>query len=850
MANYSQLKQSVKNVIKQNGQQEITGEVLQGVLLSIIQNLGTNAQYKGVATPSTNPGTPDGNVFYFAVQTGTYTNMGNLQVSASDGLSVFVYNGTWAKAALGVALKTDITTLQGTINSLSSTLQTVKSDLDTAEKSITTLQGRTIPLSVSFDLDKIDALTDSSDSEAIKEAFTPLSGIGVAPVAGNILRSGNVIKNSQEVTVNWSDYVSKTAYYSFSYVIDNVLKIFQTDAKTFVKVAKTVVGGDVGAEIEDDINTLKSKARYEYSLSKILALTDTSGESAVEEAFTPTYAPEGITAPRVPKAGDLLIDGNHTVVVSEGTQIFFSFTYQEEIISMRVFSTGSNFKFNVWKFPAGTVYDFNSIDTLTESSTADDIKEALTPKIGDGMRIPNSGDIMLIGIEENPDTVSVLYRYRNTFAYYHNRLLTTIGVEGEDDSLRVVKTISRNYVYDFDKINALTNASTFSDIMHAFSPLIIGTEGHIPKTGDLLTSGYDEEGNAVRSAKVICHNGNSFAYCYGGKHVTVKLVRKLGSPDMRVEKTVTDLKNAKVFNLTKIEALKNSSLTADVQAAFIIGGEREVPQTGDILMDNKADYPLRAIVVDKSSTDNGEGIKSFTYMSGITVRTIQVMPDFSAVNVTETVLVTEDTNNFVHPELQIESHDLRIKAPAGALKETDEVWFYRRGQWRIRPLNEETKRYQTFKKSGWRRMNTVAKPSDLSVQLKFNKGVSAGLVVKLVSQGGSPDCDWFKVRIDDEENSDAAFTDFFRYFFCEYIDKKSSSNPEVIFRMKNGRSNKDITVGKSTKAALLQRVQRWGLAVWRNGERITPVMEFNVTGYIESPRLETVSRTDLKIGLS
>lgn len=891
-------------------------------ITSLVENMGyLGYEFLGVATPTASPSFDKDltakKYFYIAVQQGTYTNFGGLTVGANDGLTILAYNGTWTKTATGTAMKTDITSLQA---------------------SVTNINTKILPLSVSFDLDKIDALTDSSGSTDIKAAFTPLSGIGVAPVAGNILRSGNVIKNSQEVTVIWSDYDSKTAYYSFSYVIDNVLKIFQTDAKTFVRVAKTIVGGDVGAEIEDlqdkvsigkapvwitmtlesephdpthdkigdiiffeegnylkevvrsatggmtlgqavdmetgrlyvyggnlckwedgdfvpfyldDINTLKSKARYEYSLSKILALTDTSEESAVEEAFTPTYAPEGSLSPRVPKAGDLLIDGNNTVVVSEGTQIFFSFTYQEEIISMRVYSGGSSFRFNVWKFPAGTVYDFNSIDTLTESSTADEIKKALTPKIGDGMRIPNSGDIMLIGIEENPDTVSVLYRYRNTFAYYHNRLLTTIEVEGEDDSLRVVKTISRNYVYDFDKINALTNASTFSDIMHAFSPLIIGTEGHIPKTGDLLTSGYDEEGNAVRSAKVICHNGNSFAYCYDSKHVTVKLVGEyLGSSDMRVEKTVTDLKNAKVFDLTKIDALTGSSSSTDVQAAFTVDGKQSVPQVGDILRTNSTDYPYDDIVVYAQSTDNGEGIKSFKYLLGTTIRAIQVMPDFSAVNVTETVLVTEDTNNFVRPELQIQSHDLRIKAPAGALKETDEVWFYRRGQWRIRPLNEETKRYQTFKKSGWRRMNTVAKPSDLSVQLKFNKGVSAGLVVKLVSQGGSSDYDLFKVRIDDEENSDTAFTDFFRYFFCEYIDKKSYSNPEVIFRMKNGRSNKDITVDKSTKASLLQRVQRWGLAVWRNGERITPVMEFNVTGYIESPRLETVSNTDLKIGLS
>lgn len=630
-------------------------------ITSLVENMGyLGYEFLGVATPTASPSFDKDltakKYFYIAVQQGTYTNFGGLTVGANDGLTILAYNGTWTKTATGTAMKSDITSLK---------------------TSVTNINTKILPLSVSFDLDKIDALTDSSGSTDIKAAFTPLSGIGVAPVAGNILRSGNVIKNSQEVTVIWSDYDSHTAYYSFSYVIDNVLKIFQTDAKTFVRVAKTIVGGDVGAEIEDlqdkvsigkapvwitktlerepsdpthetigdiiffeegnylkevvrsatggialgqavdietgrlyvyggnlckwedgdfvpfyldDINTLKSKARYEYSLSKILALTDTSEESAVEEAFTPTYAPEGSLSPRVPKAGDLLIDGNNTVVVSEGTQIFFSFTYQEEIISMRVYSGGSSFRFNVWKFPAGTVYDFNSIDTLTESSTADDIKKALTPKIGDGMRIPNSGDIMLIGIEENPDTVSVLYRYRNTFAYYHNRLLTTIEVEGEDDSLRVVKTISRNYVYDFDKINALTNASTFSDIMHAFSPLIIGTEGHIPKTGDLLTSGYDEEGNAVRSAKVICHNGNSFAYCYGGKHVTVELVGKLGNPDMRVEKTETDLAGTgyepKKYDYDKVMGLTTGSTAEDIAAAFtpIGGGAMGWPLPGDLLV--------------------------------------------------------------------------------------------------------------------------------------------------------------------------------------------------------------------------------------------------------------------------
>ena len=103
MANYSQLKQSVKNVIKQNGQQEITGDVLQSVLLSMITNLGMGDLYAGLAIPSTNPGTPDSNVFYIAVQQGTYTNFGGLTVGANDGLTILAYNGTWTKTATGTA---------------------------------------------------------------------------------------------------------------------------------------------------------------------------------------------------------------------------------------------------------------------------------------------------------------------------------------------------------------------------------------------------------------------------------------------------------------------------------------------------------------------------------------------------------------------------------------------------------------------------------------------------------------------------------------------------------------------------------------------------------------------------
>ena len=59
MGNYEELKASVASVIKMNGNQEITGAILQNALLSIISAVGANSTFAGIATPNTNPGTPD-----------------------------------------------------------------------------------------------------------------------------------------------------------------------------------------------------------------------------------------------------------------------------------------------------------------------------------------------------------------------------------------------------------------------------------------------------------------------------------------------------------------------------------------------------------------------------------------------------------------------------------------------------------------------------------------------------------------------------------------------------------------------------------------------------------------------
>lgn len=103
MAKWSDLKAAIAQIIKTNGNQEITGRLLQNVLNNIVSSVGENSTFAGIATPSTNPGTPDGPVFYLAAfqeQTGLPTNvvlsaegqtqrLANVQCGSSNCLAIY-----------------------------------------------------------------------------------------------------------------------------------------------------------------------------------------------------------------------------------------------------------------------------------------------------------------------------------------------------------------------------------------------------------------------------------------------------------------------------------------------------------------------------------------------------------------------------------------------------------------------------------------------------------------------------------------------------------------------------------------------------------------------------------------
>lgn len=112
MANYADLKKAISDVIKTNGAQQITGQVMQNSLLSLINSIGKNSQFAGIATPKTNPGTPDQNIFYIATEAGTYVNFGAIEILPGEAV-ILEWSGKWEKKVSGFATEKEVSKLGG-----------------------------------------------------------------------------------------------------------------------------------------------------------------------------------------------------------------------------------------------------------------------------------------------------------------------------------------------------------------------------------------------------------------------------------------------------------------------------------------------------------------------------------------------------------------------------------------------------------------------------------------------------------------------------------------------------------------------------------------------------------------
>lgn len=172
MGTYEQLKQALKNVIKSNGNQEITGAILQSAVLSIVSTVGENATFAGIATPSTNPGNIDANVFYFASIDGIYTNFNGLKVSGE--VAIFTNkSGSWQKLNTGFATVNALNNVHNIASSVG--YVTCDTPAATASKTITVIGVTTLTTGIRL-------LVKMSNNNTAANATLNINSLGAKPL--------------------------------------------------------------------------------------------------------------------------------------------------------------------------------------------------------------------------------------------------------------------------------------------------------------------------------------------------------------------------------------------------------------------------------------------------------------------------------------------------------------------------------------------------------------------------------------------------------------------------------------------------------------------------------------------
>lgn len=89
--NYDVLNNIIDAYIRRNGQQAITGEVLNGVLDMMVSELGSGYQFGGVVAPSTPFEGGDSRLFFLAFEEGIYPSFGGIEVAKGQ-LAVITYD--------------------------------------------------------------------------------------------------------------------------------------------------------------------------------------------------------------------------------------------------------------------------------------------------------------------------------------------------------------------------------------------------------------------------------------------------------------------------------------------------------------------------------------------------------------------------------------------------------------------------------------------------------------------------------------------------------------------------------------------------------------------------------------
>lgn len=267
-----------------------------------------------------------------------------------------------------------------------------------------------------FKLDLIDRLTTATDSETAYQSFIPVGEtVYKLPTTGDLL--GNEESNiyADILYAHYTEAMDEGGI-TLSYCKDGVVKTIR------------ITGDDYEAGTWKVAEVTTVKLKYKYNLQKIFALSPSSGTEKIEEALTPTYAPDGNTAMRLPQSGDLLEATNGaTSVVLKGLSKSFSFFYGANLRDITLSGSAGNYKVAVVVTPLNVrVFDLDKLNALTDKSSSEDIEDALvngdTPVPGDLLQGADSYATVLCSNDN-------LSRMTSSFSYITGGKRRTITVD-------------------------------------------------------------------------------------------------------------------------------------------------------------------------------------------------------------------------------------------------------------------------------------------------------------------------------------------------------------------------------------------------------------------------------------
>lgn len=318
MANYATLISAIQSVITENGNNEITGPILQQTLVAIINALGAGYQYIGVATPQTTPGTPDQRVFYLGAS-GTYPNFGPAVIP--DGhLAIFYYDSSWHYDSVAFPLGDDAVTTSKLANesvTISKLAQSVVDiinaitidDLSDADLTIEDPAGHILVqfrnghikvknfdssqtatslhngLMANTDKIKLDSVTDALQVDELSEYdFAIMDNTGNAIV---LFKDGHIkVKNFDSSTLTLSNFFKDK---KISILGDSISTAQNNNAVEF-----TVLASDISQR-----RTLQGYPTYYDIGTTIGGVTVTSAMVGVLTSFTPISGDIGKTIGKV-----------------------------------------------------------------------------------------------------------------------------------------------------------------------------------------------------------------------------------------------------------------------------------------------------------------------------------------------------------------------------------------------------------------------------------------------------------------------------------------------------------------------------------------------------------------------